>query len=238
MVLALAAASCSGENSTAAEGDASQQVRITLDELFDPERDVELSEFDGVVVGPLIAEGVSWCEAIDAAPLEWADAQLVPVQALVDVWGLAGPVPLEIQDDVGAMREFAQSRLDWWLGKAGGANQRPRIDLELAERFERIADSAAANCELTVFDVGGFDLDGDEFERARRCRASLEILEEGIDLYESLRGTVPTHTQQIEWAGWVEYLRTQDDDLFWLRPSFHRLDSDGGIVAIDGCDQP
>ena len=212
----------------------------TLEEIADPANDLELDDVSRLDLGDSAPNTDTFCDAFGATKLLWIEGALVPLQFLIDAWQRVDDAPDAVADDVDAMRELADRRLEWQFGRID-ANDRPDIDLAMAEGLERIADHAAENCELPL--VAGPDARGDvvpewtDDERSLFCEQSKADITEGITLYQELRGREALHGQQIELATRVEFLRASDldDALFWRAPDWHGIGSGGDVVALQPC---
>lgn len=212
----------------------------TLEEIADPTNDLELDDVSRVDLGEFAPDTATFCDAFGAVKLLWIEDAVVPLQFVIDTWEQVDDVPDAVADDVDAMRALAAQRLDWQFGRID-PNDRPNIDLAVAEGLERIADHAVENCALplVVGPAGLIDATPDwtDAERTDSCTRSETDLTEGIELYQSLRDREPLHAQQIELAARVEFLRDPDlgDPLFWLAPDWHGIGPGGQVVALQAC---
>jgi len=140
------------------DADANNDSSATIQEIADPESEIVLEEVFNVDLGALSPNADNYCDAFAAAELLWIEDALVPLQFVIDAWSQIEDVPEEVADDVVAMRTIADQRLEWHLGRID-RDDRPNIDLALAEGLERIADHAVANCDLPLIIGPSVDLD-------------------------------------------------------------------------------
>lgn len=233
VLLALAVA-CTVNPADVANSTSDQSASIEV--ITDPTADVELEDSSGAERGPLGSETNSFCAAFAAVDLLWIEDAIVSLQIVIDAWHTVDEVPEIVADDVAAMRSLADRRMDWHVGRIA-ADQRPVIDLAMAEGLERIADHAAMSCDLPlVTGLVAEDPDWTASEKQAKCEQSEADLGTGIAWYERARGREPLHAQQIELAAWVELLRNPDEPEFWFAPDHHGIGRDGAVTAIGPCD--
>lgn len=225
LVAALVATGCSATETLVAEPE--------------PQILIEDESGEAVVFGDPDATTV--CDAVSAVPMSWADDALVPVQAFVDTWSSVD-APDVVAADVAALLAHAQQRQDWYLGRID-RQDRPEIELALAESIEAVVDHAALNCSDLALRAGYADdwaanAGMSAQDATARCAASSAMLAEGIELYRSWRGANPGHTAQIEAAAQTELYRALADDAdwppFWFAPELHGL-RNGETVALAPC---
>ena len=224
------AAGCTAETAPVAAVDPTS--RATLDDLADP--DLDLEDIAGVELDGLAPETAGFCEAFAAAELLWIEDAIVPLQIVVDAWRDVDDAPAQVAEDVAVMRELADRRMEWHLGRID-RDDRPVIDLAMAERLERIADQAAASCDLPLVVGPAGNVDLTPAEQVARCKQSQTNMAQGIALYERLRAGEPVHGQQIELAAWVELLRNPDEAEFWFASDFHGIGPEASITALPPC---